>query len=62
MVVANEQASRIDSEMDAVDGASGVAVASCRGSVKSCVPNLFTKKLNAPTVKLKPDSRPENAS
>ena len=62
MVVASEQASRTDNGADVVDGASGAAVASCRGSVKSCVPRLFTKKLNAPTVKSKPDSRPENAS
>ena len=62
MVVADEQASRIDDGTDAVDGASGAAVASCCGSVKSCVPNLFTKKLNAPTVKSKPDSRPANVS
>ena len=62
MVVADEQASRIDNGTDAVDGASGAAVASCLGSVKSCVPNLFTKKLNAPTVKSKPDSRLANVS
>ena len=62
MVVAGEQASRIDTGTDAVDGASGAAAASCRGSVKSCVPNLFTKKLNAPTVKSKPDSRLANVS
>ena len=62
MVVADEQASRIDDGTDAVDGASGAAVVICRGSVKSCVPNLFTKKLNASTVKSKPDSRPANVS
>ena len=72
MVVADEQAWRIDDGMDAVegsvvegtatDGASGAEVASWRGSVKSCVPSLFTKKLNEPTVKPKPDSRPANAS
>ena len=33
-----------------LDGSSGAADTSCRGSVKSCVPRLFTKKLNAPTV------------
>ena len=62
MVVADEQASKIDDGTDAVDGASGAAVASCRGSVKSYVPNLFTKKLNAPTVKSKHDSRLANVS
>ena len=72
MVVADEQAWRIDDGMDAVDGsategaaidgASGAAVTSCCGSVKSCVPILFTKKLNAPTVKSKPDTRLANVS
>ena len=72
MVVADEQASRIDSCTDPVDGSvvegaaveksSGAEVASWRGSVKSCVPSLFTKKLNEPTVKSKPDSRLANVS
>ena len=72
MVVADERAGRIDDGMDAVDGsavegaatdgASGAEVASWRGSVKSCIPSLFTKKLNEPTVKPKPDSRSANAS
>ena len=72
MVVADEQAWRIDDGMDAVegsavegaatDGASGAEVASWCGSVKSCTPSLLTKKLNEPTVKPKPDSRSEKAS
>ena len=72
MVVVDEQAWRVDDRMDTVegsavegaatDGASGTEVASWRGSVKFCVPSLFTKKLNEPTVKPKPDSRPANAS
>ena len=72
MVVADEQAWRIDDGMDAVDGsavegatidgASGAEVTSWRGSVKSCIPSLFTKKLNEPTVKPKPDSRSANVS
>ena len=67
MIVADEQAWRSDDGMDAVDGsaiegsatdgASGAEVVSWRGSVKSCTPSLFTKKLNEPTVKPKPDSR-----
>ena len=53
MVVADEQAWRVDDGMDTVegsavegaatDGASGVGVASWRGSVKSCTPSLLTK-------------------
>ena len=72
MVVADEQTWRVDDGMDAVDGsavegaatdgASGAEVASWCGSVKSCVPSLFTKKLNEPTVKSKPDLRPANVS
>ena len=72
MVVADEQAWRVDGGMDAVersavegaaaDGASGAKVASWRGSVKSCTPSLLMKKLNEPTVKPKPDSRSEKAS
>ena len=54
MVVADEGA--------AIDGASSAEVVSCRGSIKSCIPSLFTKKLNEPTVKPKPDSRPANVS
>ena len=62
MVVADEQASRIDNGTAAVDGSSGAVVASCLGFVKSCVPNLLTKKLNFPTVNSKPDSRSANVS
>ena len=72
MVVADEQAWRVDDGMDVVDGsavegaatdgASGTEVASWRGSIKSCIPSLFTKNLNEPTVKPKPDSRSANAS
>ena len=62
IVVADELSSRIDAGTGAVDGASSAAVVSCLGSVKSCVPNLLTKKLNAPTVKSKPDSRLANVS
>ena len=71
MVVADEQAWRIDDGMDAVDGsavegaatdgASSAEVVSWRGSVKSCTPSLL-KKLNEPTVKPKPDSRSEKVS
>jgi len=72
MVVADEQDQRIDDGMDAVDGSavegaasdgsSGAEIASWRGSVKSCTPSLFTKKLNEPSVKPKPDSRLEKVS
>ena len=72
MVVADEQAWRIDDGMDAVDGsavegvatdgASGAEVVDWRGSVKSCTPSLLTKKLNEPTVKPKPDSRSAKVS
>ena len=62
MVVVGEPTPRIDIGTDAVDGSLGISDASCLGSVRSCMPRLFTKKLNAPTVKSKPDSRPENVS
>ena len=41
-----------------VDVVSGAAVVCVFGSVKSCVPRLFTKKLNEPTARSKPDSSP----
>ena len=62
IVVADELSSRIDAGTGAVDVALSAAVASCLGSVKSCVPNLLTKKLNFPTVNSKPDSRSTNVS
>ena len=55
IVVADEN----DKDADATDGStvigtivavvSGAAVVCVFGSVKSCVPRLFTKKLNEPT-------------
>ena len=68
MVVADEN----DKDADTTDGStvvgtivdvvSGVAVVCFLGSVKSCVPRLFTKKLNEPTVRSKPDSSPAKVS
>ena len=68
IVVADEN----DKDADATDGStvigtivdvvSGVAVVCVFGSVKSCVPRLFTKKLNEPTARSKPDSSPAKIS
>ena len=68
IVVADEK----DKDADATDGStvigtivdvvSGVAVVCVFGSVKSCVPRLFTKKLNEPTARSKPDSSPTKVS
>ena len=68
MVVADE----IDRDADATDGSavlgtvvdvvSGAAVASWRGSVKSYIPKLLTKKLNEPNVRSKPFSSPAKVS
>ena len=61
-----------DKDVDATDGSTvigtivdvvlGVAVVCVFGSVKSCVPRLFTKKLNEPTARSKPDSSPAKVS
>ena len=68
MVVADEN----DKDADATDGStvigtivdvvSGVVVACVFGSVRSCVPRLFTKKLNEPTARSKPDLSPAKVS
>ena len=67
MAVADEHACRIENGTDAVDGSAvegalGAADTSWRGSVKSCLPSLFTKKLNEPMVKSISDSIPANVS
>ena len=61
-----------DKDADATDGStvtgaivdvvSGAAVVCGFGSVKSCVPRLFMKKLNEPTARSKPDSSPAKVS
>ena len=45
-----------------VDVVSDVAVVCFFGSVKSCVPRLFLKKLNEPTARSKPNSSPAKVS
>ena len=45
-----------------VDAVSGAVVLCVFRSVKSCVPRLFTKKLNEPTARSKPDSSPAKVS
>ena len=45
-----------------VDVVSVAAVMCVFGPVKSCVPRLFTKKLNEPTARSKPDSSPAKVS
>ena len=44
------------------DVLSGAVVVCVFGSVKSCVPRLFTKKLNEPTTRSKPDLSPTKVS
>ena len=68
MVVADEN----DKDADATDGStvvgtivdvvSGVAIVCVLGSIKSCVPRLFTRKLNEPIVRSKPDLSPAKVS
>ena len=61
-----------DRDADAIDGSTvmgaivdvvlGAVVMCAFGSVKSCVPRLFTKKLNEPTARSKPHSSPVKVS
>ena len=61
-----------DKDADATDGStamgvvvdvlSGAVIVCVFGFVKSCVPRLFTKKLNEPTARSKPDSSPAKVS
>ena len=44
------------------DVVSGAVVICVFDPVKSCVPKLFTKKLNEPTARSKPDSNPAKVS
>ena len=45
-----------------VDAVSSAVVFCAFVSVKSCVPRLFTKKLNEPIARSKPDSSPAKVS
>ena len=45
-----------------VDVVSGATVMCVFDPIKSCVPRLFTKKLNEPTARSKPDSSPAKVS
>ena len=61
-----------DRDADATDGSTvmgaivdvvlGAVVMCVFDSVKSCVPRLFTKKMNEPTARSKPDSSPAKVS